>query len=207
VFSVLAVALIAGFAAGCAETTSNTGAPKSAAVTPTRSEIVDPGQPIVLTGGSPAGPVEPGATTASVSGANEAGASPPSPRHSPKVAAAQQAGDAPRAASAIVEPSASDILSPQPSNDGVTVQDNGAGESQTAVISDTPPAATPAPTGQGTISASAKAKLIGELKALKKRPGAEASTQAKTAAPDDGQAPDAKCPEGSLDPQCLAAAD
>jgi hypothetical protein len=200
-FPVLAMAVIAAAMAGCSETTGSTSAPKAAAVAPARSDSVDPGQPIVLTGTSQAGQTDTAVVTAGAAPAGQqAAAENPVPRPSPKVAAVQQTAEPmngpARAASAIVEPSAADILAPEPQADGVTaVPDDGASEAPAAVISDAPPAAPAAPAGNEAISASAKAKLIGELQALKKRPGAE------------GTATKARCPEGSLEPECLAAAD
>jgi hypothetical protein len=207
----LAVVMIAGISAGCSETTGSTGAPTAAAVAPARSDFVDSGQPIVLTGASPAGPADAGTATASASPASSdpaAASKKPVAPSGPKVATAQPTAEpiaAPaRAATAIVEPSAEDIVAPEPQADGVTASpDGGATDGPATVISDAPPDTPAAPAGDAKISASAKAKLIGELQALKKRPGADPSAGSAKA----GSATKAKCPEGSLEPQCLAAAD
>jgi hypothetical protein len=166
----------------------------SAAVTSSRSEFVDSGQPILLSGGSPA---ETG--TQANAGAPDA----PMAADSTATAAAVPA-DAPRMATAMVEPSTADIAPPAPQPEVMS-----AGEAAVPAMTSSGtggPFVDPAsaevlsdgPAGGTAISASAKAKLVGELQALKKRPGV--GSAAAAAATDD-------CPEGSLEPQCLAAAD
>jgi hypothetical protein len=105
-------------------------------------------------------------------------------------------------ATAMVEPSTADIAPPEPEPEAVATLPEpppDAADAAGGPLVDVPAAAEQPPAAPGEtpeISASAKAKLIGELQALKKRPGV---------APAAASSED--CPEGSIEPQCLAAAD
>jgi hypothetical protein len=107
-------------------------------------------------------------------------------------------------ATAMVEPSSADIAPPEPVVDNVATlpDESSVPPAEAAALGgplvDSAPAAEVLSDGAAAtdISASAKAKLIGELQALKKRPGV-----APAAGGNDS------CPEGSLEPQCIASAE
>jgi hypothetical protein len=193
----LAVACLSAALAACSET-SGTVKPSAAVTTPAPAAqaFVDAGQPLVLSGAAPA------TQTAGTQPGNVGPAAAPA-----AAAAVATPVESPRMATAMVEPSTADIAppvadpavtaAPETSADGVGGPLVEAPDATTETLSDAP-AASP------KISASAKAKLIGELQALKKRPGAAAS-KPETTAPAAAAATD--CPEGSIEPQCLAAAD
>lgn len=215
-FAATLVVCSAAFAAGCSQTTGSVTPSASA-----RSDFADSGQPILLNSGSAAGS-QAGAGTAQANAAaqtgTEQGAQPAGSKKLAVIPLSPAAGGSassgtpatPRLATAVAppQPAATDAISLVPVDEPPPADNPDAAAasaeapapatetSGAEVIADAPAA------GQEKISADAKAKLIGELEALKKRPGAAPEGSAATAQGDAAAATD--CADGSLDPQCAA---
>ena len=196
----------AAMVAGCSQTT---GSVAPSAATSTRSDFADSGQPITLNGGAAAGSQAATATPSTGAAAAKPQATAVATTNAPKVEG-PVIELAPRVATVAAKPAPApspeptDAISLMPAFDPAPAETDqafapateepapaAAAETQsTEVLSDGPQA-------DGQISADAKAKLIGDLEALKKRPGVAAEGSAAAAGAAD-------CAEGSLDPQCAA---
>jgi outer membrane biosynthesis protein TonB len=222
----LAGACLAAGLAGCSETVTRATEPAPTA----RTNLVDPGQPIVLNNQSPpaAGPPPAAAaaptttTTTSAAGAGAPAAEPGPTAPDTQTAATDPTVAEPRprpdpgapgekpavAATAMVEPSAADIAGPQPAPEAVTTLSDepeplpDPGAAPTERLSDAP-----VPPANRDINQNEKAKLIGQLKALANRQGAGGTADAAPAA-DAGTNADAAARavlcDPAVDPECAA---
>jgi hypothetical protein len=219
-FAAALVVCSAAFAAGCSQTTGSVTPSASA-----RSDFADSGQPILLNSGAAAGS-QAGAATAQANAAPAQAVTTPAQGAQPankKLAviplspaaggsASSGALATPRVATAVAppQPAATDAISLVPADESPPADNPDAAAasaeapapaaetSGTEVIADGPAA------GKEQISADAKAKLIGELEALKKRPGVAPAPAGNAAAAEGDAAAATDCADGSLDPQCAA---
>ncbi len=209
-FAAALVVCTAAFAAGCSQTTGSV-APSASA----RSDFADSGQPILLNSGTAAG-TQAGAATAQANAAPAQGTQPANKKLaviplSPAAGGSASSGApaTPRVATAAApsQPAATDAISLVPADESPPADNpdaNAASTETPADASGTEVISDGAGAGKEKISADAKAKLIGELQALKKRPGADPAPAGNAAAAQGDGSAATDCADGSLDPQCAA---